>query len=141
MSPRLTGTCLAAGGVLGAVAVATGAFGAHGLKAILEASGQAANWETASRYAIVHAVALVATGLAAGLPDSAFGRRPLATAAWCFAAGTLVFSGCLWILALTGIRVLGAVVPIGGTLLIVGWVALAWAGLRRTASPATPRGR
>ncbi len=139
MSTRLAGTCIAAGGILGAVAVATGAFGAHGLKAVLEATGQAANWETASRYALVHAVALVATGLAAGLPVATLGRRPLATAAWCFAAGTLVFSGCLWILALTGIRVLGAVVPIGGTLLIAGWVALAWAGLRLAA--AAPPGR
>ena len=130
MSPRLVGVCVAAGGFCGAVAVITGAFGAHALKATLEATGQAANWETASRYALVHALALVTTGLVAALPGAARGLRPLAAAAWCFAIGTAVFSGCLWALALTGIRVLGAVVPVGGSLLVAGWVLLATAGMR-----------
>lgn len=129
MNRAVTRGCVVAGGLCGAVAVATGAFGAHGLKAMLEATGQAGNWETASRYALVHALALVATGLVAGLPGGAPGR-PLTVAAWCFLAGTLVFSGCLWALALTGIRPLGAVVPIGGTLLVAGWVILALGGAR-----------
>jgi uncharacterized membrane protein YgdD (TMEM256/DUF423 family) len=119
---------LTAGALLGGVAVATGAFGAHGLKAFLEAHGQAANWETAARYALCHALALVAVGgLAAVRPTAA-----LRTAGWCFLLGTVVFSGCLFALALTGVKVLGAVVPIGGVLLIAGWIALAWAGWRTT---------
>ena len=130
MSTGLAGTCVVAGGLLGAAAVAAGAFGAHGLAATLEASGQAANWDTASRYALFHALATVVTGLAAGLPGASDARRGLAAAAMCFVAGTSIFSGCLWILALTGIRPLGAVVPIGGILLIAGWVLLARAGSR-----------
>jgi uncharacterized membrane protein YgdD (TMEM256/DUF423 family) len=119
---------LTGGGLIGGLAVATGAFGAHGLKAFLEAHGQAANWETAARYALCHGLALVAVGgLAAVRPTAA-----LRTAGWCFLLGTVVFSGCLFALALTGVKVLGAVVPIGGVLLIAGWIALAWAGWRTT---------
>jgi len=125
--------CIVSGAILGGVAVAAGAFGAHGLAATLAAAGQAANWETAFRYGLVHALALVATGLVAGLPTAAPGRRLLDAAAWCFAVGTVVFSGCLAALALTGVRPLGAIVPIGGTLLIVGWALLAAGGWRATA--------
>ena len=140
MSVGLVGTCLVAGGLLGAAAVATGAFGAHGLAAMLQASGQAANWDTASRYALFHALATVATGIAAGLPGAAAARRGLAAAAACFVAGTLIFSGCLWVLALTGIRLLGAVVPVGGILLIAGWLLLAWGGTRIVDAGRTPVG-
>lgn len=120
---------IVAGAILGGVAVAGGAFGAHGLKTVLEASGQAANWETAARYALVHAVALVAVGLLAAVRPDAPG---LAMAAWCFLAGTLIFSGCLATLALTGVKILGAIVPIGGLLLIAGWLCLAFAAARAT---------
>ena len=123
-----------AGAVLGAVSVAAGAFGAHGLKAFLEAAGQSANWETAFRYSLVHAVAIVATGLVAALPQAAGSRGSLTAAVVCFILGTLIFSGCLAALCLTGVKILGAIVPIGGALLIVGWVILAVAGWR-LASP------
>ena len=117
---------LTAGALLGGVAVATGAFGAHGLKAFLEAHGQAANWETAARYALFHALATVAVGtLAAVRPGPG-----LTAAGWCFLVGTAIFSGCLFALAVTGVKLLGAVVPIGGALLIVGWCLLASAGWR-----------
>ena len=115
---------LTTGSLLGGLAVAAGAFGAHGLKAFLEAHGQAGNWETAARYALVHALATVAVGtLAAVRPAPA-----LAAAGWCFLVGTAIFSGCLFALALSGIKILGAVVPIGGVLLIAGWMLLAYAG-------------
>jgi uncharacterized membrane protein YgdD (TMEM256/DUF423 family) len=117
---------LTAGGLLGGLAVAAGAFGAHGLKAFLEAHGQAANWETAARYALFHALATVAVGTLAAV-------RPapgLMAAGWCFLFGTAIFSGCLFALALSGVKLLGAVVPIGGVLLIVGWCLLASAGWR-----------
>ena len=117
-----------AGAILGAVSVAGGAFGAHGLKASLEASGQAANWETAFRYSLIHAVALVSVGLLASSRLTTGGS--LAASAWCFLLGTLIFSGCLAALALSGVKILGAIVPIGGVLLIVGWTLLALAAAR-----------
>jgi len=122
----MTRHCFMAGGVLGAVAVAAGAFGAHGLKDVLEAAGQTANWDTAFRYALVHAVAILACGIPVGQARSS--RRLLGLAATAFLLGTLIFSGCLAALALTGIRVLGAIVPIGGVLLITGWLLIGSAG-------------
>jgi uncharacterized membrane protein YgdD (TMEM256/DUF423 family) len=129
MTPRLA---ILAGAVLGAVSVAAGAFGAHGLKAFLESAGQSANWETAFRYSLVHAVAIVATGLVAAVPQSTGCRGALTAATACFILGTLIFSGCLAALCLTGVKILGAIVPIGGTLLIAGWILLAIAALRLT---------
>jgi uncharacterized membrane protein YgdD (TMEM256/DUF423 family) len=118
---------IVAGAILGGLSVAGGAFGAHGLKAVLEATGQAGNWETAARYGLFHSLALVTVGLLAAVRPDAMG---LATAAWCFLVGTLIFSGCLAALALTGIKLLGAIVPIGGVLLIAGWARLALAAAR-----------
>jgi uncharacterized membrane protein YgdD (TMEM256/DUF423 family) len=117
---------LVSGALLGGLAVAAGAFGAHGLKALLEANGQAGNWETASRYALCHALAVVLVGMLAAVRPA----PPLTAAGWCFLAGTAIFSGCLYALALTGVKPLGAVVPIGGLLLIAGWILLAVAGWR-----------
>ena len=130
MNDAVARSSIVAGGLLGAASVAAGAFGAHGLKGMLEATGQTANWETASRYALAHALALVATGLVAALPASRHAGRMLAIAAWCFAVGSLVFSGCLWVLAVSGLRMLGAVVPVGGALLIAGWLLVALGGAR-----------
>ncbi|NBW95277.1 MAG: DUF423 domain-containing protein [Planctomycetia bacterium] len=119
---------LVSGAVLGFVGVAAGSFGAHGLKALLEANGQAANWETAVRYCLFHALALVATGALFGLPQAGAARWLLTVAGGSFLVGTLVFSGVLAALALSGVRILGAIVPIGGALLLVGWACLAAAG-------------
>jgi uncharacterized membrane protein YgdD (TMEM256/DUF423 family) len=105
-------------------------LGAHGLKSVLEATGRGENWETAVRYAMYHALALLAIGLAAGLPQAAAARGQLAAAGWCFLVGTIIFSGCLAALALSGVRVLGAIVPIGGVLFLAGWALLAAAALR-----------
>jgi uncharacterized membrane protein YgdD (TMEM256/DUF423 family) len=108
------------GAALGGVGVAAGAFGAHLLKARLDAPMLAA-FETGARYHLVHAVALLATGLVAE-------RHPGRLARWAGAAllgGTVVFSGSLYALALTGIRGLGAVTPLGGTALMLGWALLA----------------
>ena len=119
---------LIAGAVLGGIGVAAGSFGAHGLKGTLDATGQAANWETSVRYCLFHALALLILGVAAGLPQTAGCRGMLHAAGWSFLLGTLIFSGCLATLALTGIRLLGAIVPIGGVLMLVGWGCLAAAG-------------
>jgi uncharacterized membrane protein YgdD (TMEM256/DUF423 family) len=117
------------GALLGGLAVAMGSFGAHGLKETLEANGQAANWETAVRYAVFHALALLAVGIVSGMPQAADARGWLGVAGWSFLSGTAIFSGCLAVLALSGMRWLGAIVPIGGVLFLVGWACLALAGL------------
>jgi uncharacterized membrane protein YgdD (TMEM256/DUF423 family) len=120
---------LLTGALLAALAVACGAFGAHGLKSRFAADGsldqadeqQLANWETAARYQMYHALGLLALG-------TVVGARPTATAkaaAGSFVLGTIIFSGCLYALVLTGERWLGAIVPLGGTLLIVGWICFA----------------
>jgi uncharacterized membrane protein YgdD (TMEM256/DUF423 family) len=122
---------LVAGAVLGFVGVAAGSFGAHGLKALLDASGQAANWETAVRYCLFHAIVLLVVAVLDGLPQTAGCRGLVAVAGWSFLLGTLVFSGFLATLALTGVRILGAIVPIGGVLMLVGWACLIAIGFRR----------
>jgi uncharacterized membrane protein YgdD (TMEM256/DUF423 family) len=115
MNPRVP---LAWAGALGATGVLLGAFGAHALRPTLEASGLRDVWETASRYQLVHAAALL--GLAGWLRGDAgaCGRW----AGRCWAAGTLLFSGSLYLLALGGPRWLGPVTPLGGGALIAGWV-------------------
>ena len=95
------------------LAVGLGAFGAHALKARLEPDMLAA-FEIGVRYQVYHALALL---LLASL------RGP-SKAAWCFTAGIALFSGSLYILALTGIRKWGAVTPIGGLLFLAGWLIL-----------------
>ncbi len=104
--------------VNGALAVATGAFGAHGLRNSLS-ERHLAIFETGARYHMYHALALLAVALLA--------RRGAAVsvAGWCFTGGIVVFSGSLYLLAITGIGALGAITPIGGVALLVGWIALA----------------
>ena len=103
-----------------------GAFGAHALAARLSADMQAI-WHTAVQYQFYHALALLAVGLLARQGMTGAG---VATATVCFAVGTLIFSGSLYVLAFSGIRWLGAITPIGGVLLIVGWAALLWSIVR-----------
>jgi uncharacterized membrane protein YgdD (TMEM256/DUF423 family) len=108
-----------------ALAVVAGAFGAHGLQARLDARGLEL-WETASRYLMYGALGLVLLGLAAErAPAAGFPR-----AAWALALGTLVFSGTVAALALGGPRWLGAVTPLGGLLMIVGFLLFAWSAWR-----------
>ena len=119
-----------AGSLLGGIGVAAGAFGAHGLKAHFEANGQAANWETAVRYCLFHSLALLIVGLFSALPQAATARNQLALAGWLFLIGTLLFSGFLAAHSLTGVGILAAVVPVGGLLLLIGWVILSVAGFQ-----------
>jgi uncharacterized membrane protein YgdD (TMEM256/DUF423 family) len=114
---------LLAGALLGAAGVALGAFGAHGLRARLDARALEV-WETAVRYHLVHAVALLALALS---PHAA----SLRTAGWLFAAGIALFSGSLYALALGGPRLLGPVTPLGGLALVAGWLWIARAALSR----------
>lgn len=103
------------GAVLGALGVAAGAFGAHSLEL---AAQQQQWWSTAVEYQMYHALALLACG---GLGQRC--ARRAALPAWSLFVGTLVFSGTLYAMALGAPRWLGAVTPVGGTLLIVGWLA------------------
>ena len=120
---------LFSGSLLGGLGVAAGSFGAHGLKALLEATGRGDNWETAVRYCLYHALAIMVLAVASALPQAAQVRGLLQAAGWCFLVGTLIFSGCLAALALSGVRILGAIVPIGGVLFLVGWGLVAAASL------------
>jgi len=113
------------GAIAGASGVALGAFGAHGLKArvgpdLLEI------WETAARYQVLHALALLATAWA----SERWPGGASTAAGWLFLLGIVVFSGSLYTLVLSGVRVLGAVTPLGGLCLIAGWLALALAAWR-----------
>lgn len=112
---------LFAGALLAACAVALGAFGAHGLRAVLD-DGALGWWQTAVQYQMWHALGLLALG-AARLPRS---RLP----AVLLALGTAIFAGTLYAMALGGPRWLGAVTPLGGSLMILGWLVLAWSVLR-----------
>lgn len=110
---------LVAGSAFGFLAVMAGAFGAHGLKGKLSPE-RLANWNTASEYAIYHALALLAVGLLAARAPS----KACQVAGWSFAAGVVLFSGSLWVLALTDVTKLGMITPFGGLAFLVGWVAL-----------------
>ncbi len=109
------------GAILGGLAVAAGAFGAHGLKERLDARSLEV-FETAAKYQMVHALALIAVGL---LATSNRSGAALTVAGWSFLLGILIFSGTLYGLAISGLKWLGAITPIGGLALIAGWVALA----------------
>ena len=101
--------------IFGATGVALGAFGAHGLKAILTANESLEIWRTASTYHLLHAIALLCI---AGKPTA------YNVAFKCFAIGLILFSGSLYALAITNIKMLGAVTPLGGLILIGGWISL-----------------
>jgi uncharacterized membrane protein YgdD (TMEM256/DUF423 family) len=117
---------LAAGAILGFLAVAAGAFGAHAVRARLTPE-RLDNWKTAADYQLWHALAAILAGFAATRWESGIA----AAAGWCFVAGTLVFSGSLYALALTDRRKLGAITPVGGVLLLIGWALLLVAAITR----------
>ena len=110
------------GAVSAALAVALGAFAAHGLRSRIPADALA-TFETGARYHMYHALALLAVAWACARWPSAW----TSAAGWLFVAGTLLFSGSLYLLAVTGVRALGAITPLGGLAFILGWLALAWA--------------
>ena len=136
---------IALGAALAGLAVICGAFAAHGLDTHLpkQYAGQTrtvagetvpaarkyiADFKTAAEYQMYHALGMIAVGLA-------IQRRPagsLNAAGWCFLLGTLLFSGSLYILVLTGVTRLGAITPFGGLLFIIGWAALAVGMIRRS---------
>ncbi len=116
---------LSIGAVSGALGVMLGAFGAHALKEKLSEK-MLANWMTGVEYHFYHTFAILAVGLLALHVES----RPLTASGWSFMIGIAVFSGSLYVMALTGVTRLGAVTPIGGLAFIIGWILLAAAALR-----------
>lgn len=111
------------GALLGMSGVAIGAFGAHGLSALLTANGRAATFDTASKYHLIHAVAIVAIAALGTQLNPAL----LNWAAGLLTTGTLVFSGALYLLAIFDLRFMGAIAPLGGLMMIAGWGVLAYA--------------
>lgn len=115
---------IAIGALNAALAVAAGAFGAHGLRERLEPRALEI-FETGARYQMYHALAMILAGLLA-----ARGIAGATTAGWLFLAGIAIFSGSLYALSLTDVKVLGAITPLGGVAFLAGWVWLAYCAWR-----------
>lgn len=107
--------------IAGMTAVMLGAFGAHGLKEILVANNRVDTFELAVEYQFYHTFAI----LGVGILMNQYASKLLGYACHCFAFGIIFFSGSLYTLALTNIKMMGAVTPIGGVLFIIGWLLLA----------------
>ena len=124
-------TILIVSGIVGALGIVIGAFGAHSLPKLLknlspEEFAQRQAWlETGVKYHMYHAAALLAIGLAGQRAETNF-----STSAIAWLIGILIFSGCLYAMTMTGVKVLGAIVPIGGVAFIVGWVMVCISALR-----------
>jgi uncharacterized membrane protein YgdD (TMEM256/DUF423 family) len=117
-------TFLLLGAVAAFLAVGLGAFGAHGLRGRLSPE-MLAVFQTGVQYHMSHALALI---LVSGIMGRMSGWL-IQTAGWCFLAGIVFFSGSLYLLAITGVTILGAVTPIGGLLFLAGWACLAFAAI------------
>ena len=117
---------LGIGALSACVAVAAGAFGAHGLRDIVSAE-RLVVWETAARYQMYHALGLLIVAYLAAQKSAG----PARVGGWLFVAGTILFSGSLYTLTLTGITILGAITPLGGLAFMAGWLVLAWGVWRR----------
>lgn len=112
--------------LLGLSGVGLGAFGAHGLAAVLAASERAATFDTAVQYHLIHALALLITALLVEQRPGPWAQR----AGWLFILGVILFSGSLYLLAIFNLRVMGAVAPFGGAALMAGWACLGWSARR-----------
>ena len=108
------------GGILGGLSVAIGAFSAHALKNILEANDRMQTFETGVKYQFYHALALILLGLLM----QKFDHKLFIWSGYGFIIGTILFSGSLYILSLTGIGKWGAITPLGGVAYLVGWITL-----------------
>jgi uncharacterized membrane protein YgdD (TMEM256/DUF423 family) len=113
-----------AASVVMGLAVALGAFAAHGLKDVLSPDMKAV-FETAVRYQAYHGLALFAVAWL----TQRLGTSWISAAGWCFLCGIVLFSGSLYILSLTGVRAWGIVTPVGGLSFIAGWTALFFGGI------------
>lgn len=115
-----------AGAIAAALAVALGAFGAHGLKPMLTASGRLETFETAVKYHFYHALGMLLLAVWGKLTAN----PRIIVAGWLLAAGLGVFSGSLYLLCLLQLGWLGAITPVGGVLMIIGWLYAAWTAVK-----------
>lgn len=116
---------LSLGAISGFLSVALGAFGAHALKRRLS-QDLLETFHTGAQYQMYHALALLAVGLFAARAAS----PAMSFAGWLFVAGTILFSGSLYALSMSGVRLFGAITPVGGLCFLAGWALFAWAALR-----------
>lgn len=122
------GMFLALGAILACLGVVLGAFGAHALKDKFASPHYAAIWETAVQYHMYHALGIIGLGILSS--ESLLGSTSLLSwAGYLMFTGIIFFSGSLYVLAVTGVKKLGAITPIGGMLFIVAWVLVAVAAL------------
>lgn len=117
MNPRPT---LLAAGLFGATGIGLGALGAHALEAFLDARGMMHAWDTAARFQVFHAIALLGAAALLRTATATVAKR-VAWAARCWSAGIVLFSGSLYGLAVGGARWLGPITPMGGLALMAGW--------------------
>jgi uncharacterized membrane protein YgdD (TMEM256/DUF423 family) len=118
---KSSGIFLVLASIFGFLGVALGAFGAHALKSSLS-SEMLGVFETGVRYQMYHAFGLFAAALALQSAEN----RKVRFAGWLFVAGIILFSGSLYVLAVTGVRVFGIITPFGGVCFLAGWASLAW---------------
>ena len=127
MNIRNTGNrWVAIGAILAALSVVLGAFGAHALYPMISENmadpvKSKHNWETASRYHMYHSIGIMLTGICFAVFEK---RKEFKIAAVAFVIGITIFSGMLYTLAITDIKILGAIVPVGGLAMIIGWIFL-----------------
>ena len=114
-------------GISGALAVGLGAFGAHGLEAILNENGRLDTFQTAVNYHFYHTLALLGIGILASVKPQ---WKGFSFTAWCMILGILIFSGSLYVLSLSGITWLGATAPLGGLSFILGWCSLVYLSIK-----------
>ncbi len=116
--------------ILGFIGVALGAFGAHAVKKLLQNAPEAVArlgwWDTASKYHLIHALAVAFTAVLAAKVEGVAPRL----AGWLFTAGIVLFSGSLYLMTLSNLKVLGAVTPLGGLLLLTGWALVGVSALK-----------
>ncbi len=120
---------LVLGALSAGIAVAAGAFGAHALRARVEPRLLEV-FETAARYQMYHALALLLVAWLVARVAGSSAERPATIAGWSFVMGTVLFAGSLYLMTLTGVRALGAITPLGGVAFLIGWASLALAASR-----------
>jgi len=121
---------LCIGGLSGFIAVLAGAFGAHALKSHLTPE-MLDVWQTGAHYHLVHSVVLIVVAVLLDRKS----LKSLRVAGWLFTFGIIVFAGSLYALAISGVKILGAITPLGGLALLSGWIALLVAGLKNENQP------
>lgn len=118
---------LSLGSVYMVIGVGFGAFGAHGLQSRLTQLGTLEVYKTGVQYHLIHALAVLFLAM---LYDKVKDRRRVEACGWLFAVGIVLFSGSLYMLAITGVKILGAVTPLGGLCFLIAWALLAGTALR-----------